>query len=104
MFTLRKEVKGMDADLHKAFRIVSSDIASLIKSSNDLNKRLTVLEKDKKRFTKVGPRTGKTYTTLNGRVHAIAQHLGLQFEVTPKEVVVNKAKIEAVKATKKATK
>lgn len=99
--TLRKEVKEMDKELHEAFKLVELEIALLGLMAKRLNKRVISLEKDKKRFTKVGPVTGKTYTTLNGRVHAIAQHLGIKFDVTPKEVVKNPAKVSAVKVVAK---
>lgn len=108
---LRKDVEQMDKDLERAFDKVQNDMNTVMRTIQLLNGRvdravklLTSLAKDQKRFTKVGPVTGKTYTTLNGRVHAIAEHLGLSFVAKPKEVIINKAKIDIVKATKKGKK
>ena len=106
---LRKEVKLIDEGVLNAFSTVATDMAAVVQELNYTKKRINKLEKvvsillkDQKRFTKVGPLTGRTYTTLNGRVHAIAQHLGLEFVAKPKEIV--KAKVDVVKATKKGKK
>lgn len=103
MTKLRNEVAEMSEDLVIAFERVSDDVVSVMDSIQMLNKRtdriakaVTGLLKDQKRYTKVGPKTGNTYMTLNGRVHAIAEHLGITFEATPKQVIP--AKIDVVKA------
>jgi len=108
MFTLRKKVNRMDTDLKKSFGYVGQDIdlvlgeldRALHRISN-LEKYVTILLKDQRRSTKVGPRSGRTYTTLAGRVKALQDHLGVKFEVTPKQVIP--AKIDVVKV-KKASK
>lgn len=108
MFTLRKKINRMDADLKKSFGYVGQDIdlvfgelEGALKRISRLEERVDVLIKDQHRSTKVGPKTGRTYTTLAGRVKALQDYLGVKFEVKPKQVIP--AKIDVVKV-KKASK
>lgn len=103
--TLRKKVSQIDEDLKESFKLVGVDVDSIISEidylklkTNKLEKMLVSVIKDQHRNTKVGPKTGRTYTTVNGKVNAIAKHLGLSFAVEPKKVVP--AKIDIVKAKK----
>ncbi len=105
MFTLRKEVKQMDKDLHNSFNLVGTDVDTLVTAINEVLERVERIEsgvktivKDQHRSTKVEAVTGRTYATLAGRVKAIQDHLGVKFEVTPKQVIP--AKIDVVKVKK----
>ncbi len=103
--TLRKQLKEIDSKLHTSFEMVGEDMevayAAINKLERIVEKQGEVIKqlvKDQRRSTKVGPVTGRTYSTLAGRVKAIQEHLGVKFEVKPKQVIP--AKIDVVKVKK----
>ena len=97
----------MDQDLIDAFNYVKDDLNDSVNRSKHADKRINKLERqvadlilDKKRTTKKGKITGKTYITLNGKVKAIAEHLGISFEAEPAKLT--RATVKVVKAKKGA--
>ena len=104
--TLRKEVKQMDESIRRGFDNVGNDVDLMIDMIGKNSKQIKSLKADQYRATKVGPKTGKTYMTLAGKVNAIAEFLGITFDIEPKEVTIKKAaiKVSKVSTTAKAKK
>ncbi len=118
MFKLNKKVTTMDKNLDSAFGLIGKDMSDIMYTVEDLANRvdsltyqlqradkvITSLVKDRNRFTKVGPQTGKTYMTLAGKVNALATAAGVTFEVTPAVKVPATINVVKVKKAKKAGK
>lgn len=108
MFTLRKKVDTVIKESNASFGRVAEDVGFLVNVTGDILNKVDSMERDIKALkkehsnkTKVGALTGRTYTTLAGRVKAIQDHLGISFEVKPREVIPAKIDVVKVKKAKK---
>lgn len=98
--SLRKQVKEIRSGLIESFDRVRGDILFVFDTFKDLPARVAALEREVKGTHKHGV-SGKQYPTLAGKVKAIQNHLGLEFQVEKRQVIPTKVVANKKKSEKK---